>query len=243
MGLHVLTTGGGAVWVDRWPEPRAVLARTGANFSLAGDPEALNPDDLAARISGMLDAPPAFQLLLREAFPDLEEWPRVILELRGEARGVPPVTGTIRRLGPADAESLARLDAQTRWVSETWGGAKGLALGRLAFGAFLDGRLASVAAPFFVGDRFEDVAVVTEPTFRGRGLSPVCAARVCEDILRRGRVPSWSTSPDNLPSLRVAGKLGFRRVRGDVLYVIGVPVPPAARPPETSPASSPRSPA
>lgn len=64
---------------------------------------------------------------------------------------------------------------------------------------------------------------------RGLGLNPACAGRVSEDIRRCGRTPSWTTSPDNLPSRRVAEKLGFERVRDDVLYVVGQPIPEPAR--------------
>ena len=90
--------------------------------------------------------------------------------------------------------------------------------------------LASVAVPFLIGDRFEDIGVVTQLAFRGRGLNPACAGRLCEAIRARGRTPSWTTSPENLPSRRVAEKLGFAPVREDVLYVVGMPVPEVARP-------------
>ena len=72
--------------------------------------------------------------------------------------------------------------------------------------------------------------MATEPGFRGLGLSPACAWAVCQDVRRRSRVPSWTTSPDNTASLRVAAKLGFRRQRRDRLLVVDAPVPEPARP-------------
>ena len=51
--------------------------------------------------------------------------------------------------------------------------------------------------------------VATEPGSRGQGLSTACAGAVCQDVRDRGRIPSWTTSPDNTASLRVAAKLGF----------------------------------
>jgi RimJ/RimL family protein N-acetyltransferase len=103
-----------------------------------------------------------------------------------------------------------------------------MAASGMAFGAFVDGRLASVACPFFITERFEDLGVVTEPEFRGRGLSPACAAAVCADVRARGRQPSWTTSPDNTQSLRVAQKLGFVEHHRDVLWVVGRQVPKPA---------------
>jgi RimJ/RimL family protein N-acetyltransferase len=91
-----------------------------------------------------------------------------------------------------------------------------------------------VACPFFIGERYEDLGVATEPDARGRGLSPACAAAVCRDVRGRGRVPTWTTSPDNTASLRVAAKLGARLHRRDRLLVVGIPVPEPARPPSGS---------
>lgn len=85
--------------------------------------------------------------------------------------------------------------------------------------------LASVAVPFFIGERYEDPGVVTEAEYRGRGLSTACAARLLADIRARGRLLTWTTSPDNVASLRVARKLGFRPVREDQLYLVRTPVP------------------
>ncbi len=91
--------------------------------------------------------------------------------------------------------------------------------------------LASVACTFYQGAGYEDIGVATEPEYRGLGLSVACATGLCDDIRARGRTPSWSTSPDNAASLRVAEKLGFVLDRRDVLYVVGRSVPrPARRP-------------
>jgi RimJ/RimL family protein N-acetyltransferase len=40
-----------------------------------------------------------------------------------------------------------------------------------------------------------------------------------------GRIASWSTSPDNRPSRRIAEKLGFALLRHDALYAIGIAPP------------------
>jgi predicted GNAT family acetyltransferase len=107
----------------------------------------------------------------------------------------------------------------------------GLAASGFAWGAFVAGQLAAVACPFFVGERYEDIGVVTEPKFRGLGLSTACAHALCGDIRARERQPSWSTSPDNTASLRVAEKLGFAVQRYDLLYVVGVRIPEPTHPP------------
>jgi GNAT superfamily N-acetyltransferase len=224
---HVMRTGNGRALADRWPDPRAVVVETAANYLLAGDPSAIDPHDLRDLPGGFVDAPEPFVPLLREAFGEVHEWPRMISVLDG-----PPLPGPalrpgqrVRRLGPADAAALAGLDAETAWISGTWGGPSGLAASGMGWGVLVDGRLAAVACPFFVGESHEDLGVVTEAGHRGRGLSTACAAEVCHDVRRRGRTPTWTTSPDNLASLRVAAKLGFTLARRDRLHVVGRPVP------------------
>jgi hypothetical protein len=82
-----------------------------------------------------------------------------------------------------------------------------------------------VAVPVFIRDRSEDVGVVTAAACRGRGLSPVCAARMSADFHIRHRTASSSTAPGTTASLRTAEKLGFVKPRDDVRFVAGPPLP------------------
>lgn len=101
----------------------------------------------------------------------------------------------------------------------------GLARRGRAYGAFAGGRLVALVCTFFQGARHEDAGVVTEPEWRGRGLATACARAWCAAVVARGRAPTWTTSPDNVGSWRIAERLGFELVRRDVLRVIGVEVP------------------
>jgi hypothetical protein len=53
---------------------------------------------------------------------------------------------------------------------------------------------------------------------------------LCGDIAGRGHVASWTTSPDNIGSVRVAEKLGLVFQRNDVLYLTGIAIPAPAQP-------------
>lgn len=225
IGLHVIHTGHGHGWADRWPAPRALLVETAHNYSLVGDPTVLTSADLKPLISGFVEAPKPFVPLLQETFPDTYEWARVMFELPAQPDFSWPDDFLIRRLHPADTVRLKGLSEETDWISKTWGGPAGLAASGQGWGAFAGTRLVSVACPFFVGEQYEDIGVVTEVGYRGLGLSQACAGAVCQDILDRGRQPSWSTSPDNRASLRVAEKLGFSIQRYDRLYVVGIDIP------------------
>ena len=82
---HLLGTGNGSCLADRWPAPRALLVETGGNWTLAGDPGALDPAAVAGRVAGFVEAPAAFEPLLRAAARELHEWPRVIFTLEAES--------------------------------------------------------------------------------------------------------------------------------------------------------------
>jgi GNAT superfamily N-acetyltransferase len=209
------------------------VVQAGGNYTLAGDPGALDPGDLRDRVAGFVEVPARFEPLLLAAFDEVAEWQRVVFTLEGPPVPVPapPAGHHVRRLGAGDGAVLAALGEETAWIADTWGGPAGLATSGMGWGAFAGPRLVAVACPFFVGEAYEDLGVATEPGFRGLGLSTACAGEAARDVRRRGRTPTWTTSPDNTASLRVAAKLGFGLHHRDRLLVVGVPVPrPARRP-------------
>ncbi len=225
VGSHVLNTGYGRAWADRFPNGRALLAEVAGNYQLYGDPQAFTPAELAPLLTGFIDCPPGFEPLLRLACPDLVAWERVVYQL-ADLRPISTLPGAeVRRLEDSDASALASLSTASVWVTKTWGGASEMAHSGLAWGAFVEGRLASVACPFFVGLQVEDLGVATELPYRGRGLSAACTVSLAQDVLRRGKRVSWNTSPDNVASIRVAEKVGFRFARTDRLFVTGVEIP------------------
>ncbi|GAA5130851.1 GNAT family N-acetyltransferase [Pseudonocardia adelaidensis] len=220
---HVARTGNGRVQVDRWPDPRVVIAELPGNLSVRGDPDCLPPDALAGR-SGFVDAPPGWLPALRACDPRVAPWDRLIAVLPADT-AVPAPDPAIRLLTPDDAPALAALDTDSAWIAETWGGVPGMLAAGVARGALVHGRVAAIAVPFYVGGTYEDIGVVTEPGHRRKGLSTACAGALVTDIRARGHVPTWSTSPDNTGSRGVAARLGFVHEREDVLYALRTPIP------------------
>jgi GNAT superfamily N-acetyltransferase len=216
---HVRASGVGRCWADSRLDPTTAVAELpGDNIALRGIPREL-PD-----LAGFVEAPPVWLPVLRAVDPATAVWQRVIAVLPAAVDVPPPGVGA-RRLTAADTAALAEVDPSIAWIGETWDGPAGLARSGVAWGAFDGPRLVSVACAFFVGRRFEDIGVVTEPAYRGRGLSTACAAGVVRDIRDRGRQPTWTTSPDNVGSRRVAEHLGFVHARDDVLYAVRTPIP------------------
>ena len=220
---HVSMTGHGRCRVDRWPHPRLVLADVASNIALRGDPDRAAAA-LIGDLEGFVEAAPDWLPVLRAVDPGMATWGRIIAALPTEV-DLPSPTRSVRRLTAADAAALARLDPSIAWIAGTWGGPAGLAASGHAWAAFADHEVVSVAASFLVSERYEDLGVVTDPDHRGRGLATACTAALAGDVRRRGRQPTWTTSPDNAGSRGVAGELGFEPVRDDVLYVVNAPIP------------------
>lgn len=211
--------------MDRWPAPQAVLVETAGNYSLSGEANALSPGDVRPHIRGFVEASEAFVPVLKAAFPDASPWQRIVFIQPAAPNLTTAHDDRVRRLTSSDAPHLRGLSPDVGWISKTWGGPQGLAASGFGWGAFVGGQLASVACTFFLGATYEDIGVVTERQFRGAGLSMACVVALCRDIRSRGHQPSWTTSPDNTASIRVAEKLGFTIQRHDYLYVVGIPIP------------------
>ncbi|HLL68330.1 MAG TPA: GNAT family N-acetyltransferase [Micromonosporaceae bacterium] len=223
---HVLLTGHGRAWVDRWPDPRTILLTSADNHLLRGEPGAVRAADLAPLVTGFVDAPAEFLPVLREAAQRLTPWPRLVYRQDAPPEPAPPVAGAdVRRLTPDDTAAVGGLSEYSAWIHGTWGGPAGMAGSAHAWGAVVEGRLAAVACTFFRGIRHGEIGIITEPPYQRRGLSTACVLGLCADLHAKGLRPSWSTSPDNIASRRVAEKTGFSLVRHDVLYVVNTDVP------------------
>jgi len=228
-GLQALGEPRDMCLVDHWPQPEAVIVVATDEVVIAGCPKALWPASLRAlAFQGKIEAPPSFGSVLQQAYPDLRPWPRIVGTLQGGPTPPLPAGITVRRLGADDGKLADTIHPHARWLWKHYSGAEEMAASGLAWAAIADEKCASLALPMTRGDRYEDLCVFTDPAFRGMGLSPACVAKVIEDVKRRGRVPSWSTSVHNRASLRVAQKTGFQKDREDFVYITG-PDPGASR--------------
>ncbi|MEH6373590.1 GNAT family N-acetyltransferase [Streptomyces sp. KLMMK] len=224
---HVALTGHGTWWADDPSGPRAAAVSCAGHAILAGDPRSADPGDLAPLAGHYVAAPDRFLPVLGAAFHRVVPWERMIWV----HRDLPPAVllgpeMTVRRLLPRDAHALRTLGQDMAWISAGWGGPTGLAASGRCWGVFRDGFLLSLACTFFVGSRYEDIAVATLPEERGRGLASACVQVLCADVTARGRIPSWTCSRDNHPSRRLAAKAGFHLVHEFVHFAVGAAVRP-----------------
>jgi GNAT superfamily N-acetyltransferase len=120
---------------------------------------------------------------------------------------VPPGT---RRLHEADAGAFAVLagEAPQDDFDEAF-----VDLGHwLAFGTFVDDRLASVASAYpWRGTRLADLGVLTLPAYRGRGCARATVRALSAAALEQGYEPQYRCQLDNALSVALACSAGFAR--------------------------------
>ncbi|WP_280728312.1 GNAT family N-acetyltransferase [Kitasatospora sp. MAA4] len=222
MEAHVRSTGIGGRLLDRPHAPRAAAVHCGGHRLLRGDPRRLDPSWLAPLEFGQFTAQDRFLPLLGRAFTRVSPWERTVsVQQYRPHRPRAPQGIDVRPLRPADAAELDALDPALRWITETWGGGRGLASSGRVWGGFAGNHLVAVACSYFAGRVHEDVAVVTLPEFRGLGLGRACVAGLSLGIRARGRIPTWSAPRSNEASQALARAAGFRPVRAEVCYYVG----------------------
>lgn len=81
---------------------------------------------------------------------------------------------------------------------------------QLGLAAILDGEILSMAGASSDSARMWQIGVNTEHAARGLGLGTALVCRLKDELLRRGILPFYGTSPSHLGSQRVALGAGFR---------------------------------
>lgn len=84
--------------------------------------------------------------------------------------------------------------------------------------AFSDGFPASICYPCWETESLWDISIDTVPEFRRRGLAEACTAFLIRTMRERGKEPVWGAEDSNLPSLRLAAKMGFVPVDRLILF-------------------------
>lgn len=222
MAEHAVATQVGRLWVDRADQPRTVAVACAGHVLLRGDPGAVTPAALAPLAGRYVQAPAQFVPLLGASFDRVVPWERMVYIQREKPEPPRPPHGvSVRRVNAADTRALAALDADSSWIHASWGGPGGLAASGHAWGAFHKDHLLAVACTYFLGSRYEDIAVVTAPGHRRQQLALSCVVALGADVAARGRTASWTCSRYNRASRLLAWTAGFRLEREYVHHATG----------------------
>ena len=116
----------------------------------------------------------------------------------------------VRRLGVADLALLQAAPPELRGPG--FGSVSDLLSDGFVAGAVVGGRLVAISYTSALTKLHADIAVATLEGTRERGFATTAASLVVQMVRESGRTPVWNAGEDNLASLRVARKLGFREV-------------------------------
>jgi GNAT superfamily N-acetyltransferase len=83
---------------------------------------------------------------------------------------------------------------------------------------FSDGVPASICYSCWETETLWDISIDTVPELRRRGLAEACTAFLMRTMRERGKQPVWGAEDSNLPSLRLAAKMGFVPVDRLILF-------------------------
>lgn len=127
-----------------------------------------------------------------------------------------------------DGDFLARSDWENMtvvhgWIHSFWPTLDTFTRHGLGFALTGQESVAAWCLSVYKADGELELGVETAVPFRGQGLATLAAAACLEQCLARGIKPHWQCNRDNLPSLRVAEKLGFVPERDYTAYWLPFP--------------------
>jgi hypothetical protein len=221
----------GRVFVDDLPQPRAGLVATRAGyFFLAGPPDAAFLDALFDRFTNDLLPRQVTDLGSPEVvlFFDPPEWHAPLfarfadkrpLRIRKLRHVLPQGAGVPHgwrddlppglRLAPFSAE-LFEAHPDLSGEAVLFYGSTARFLEHSLGVCVLDGdTVAGACSAVFTGAGEAEISIHTAEAYRRRGLGCIAAAAFIEACAERGLRPVWGCWPENEPSVRLAGKLGF----------------------------------
>ena len=116
----------------------------------------------------------------------------------------------VRRLRLDDLSLLE--SAPREFQGHGYGSPRGLLEDGIVACGIVSGKIVSIAYTAGHTRKFADIGVITHEDWRNKGLASAAASIVTEVLQEKGITPVWSTGDDNLPSVRIAQKLGFSKV-------------------------------
>jgi RimJ/RimL family protein N-acetyltransferase len=101
-----------------------------------------------------------------------------------------------------------------------WGGLRESLTKGLVAGAIIEGKVVATSFVAARGQRYADIGVYVRESYRRRGLATAAASIVARSIQSDGLIPVWGCGSHNLPSLRLARKLGFVEISRRTYVII-----------------------
>ena len=118
---------------------------------------------------------------------------------------------TVERIDAAflARSDLAGLDEVRQEIGWMWTSLEAYTRRSLGAAAVIAGEIACWCTSEYASERMCGIGIATGQAHRGQGIAALTAAAFIEQCLAVGVTPHWECKAHNLPSARVAEKLGF----------------------------------
>ena len=126
---------------------------------------------------------------------------------------------SVRSLTLDDLTLLETLPPEAQPIG-FWGDLRTSLTKGLAAGAIVEGKVVATSFVAALGQRYADIGAYVLENYRRRGLATAAASLVARSVQSDGLIPVWSCGSHNLPSLKLAQKLGFIEVSRRTYVII-----------------------
>ncbi|MDM5190299.1 GNAT family N-acetyltransferase [Bacillus sp. DX4.1] len=106
-----------------------------------------------------------------------------------------------------------------QYYKEYWGGKEEFLNHGFGFCIVQDQKVVAECASIFKSNHFAEIDIATHPDHQGKGLARLVATYFIEHCIQNNITPCWDCNMDNIPSQKLASKLGFDHPVEYVLYV------------------------
>jgi GNAT superfamily N-acetyltransferase len=226
LAIHALAAGTGRLWLEEdRGGPRAAMIESTLT---PGEPQGFGDADgllaLLEHADGWrcLEVQRSVAASMKKQFARRWGLPREVIDVIHILDQGPPTDIAHPLVRPLKPSDLAALEVTHPDLLPDRGLADAAARAGRLHGAVDGTRIVGQGGSFAAGEHYADVAVAVAPAYRRQGIATAAAARTCRQLAADGLVPVWSTSSDNLASLRAATALGFREVSRLTYLVRGV---------------------
>ncbi len=217
----------GNVYIDDFLTPATVLFRTAAGiYYVAGDiPDSgrsewlhyLNEQRNGARFTVFSASEEWGAFLIGGLGDPLQQMERVSFFLGKEECVRSAAFAGVERFSEDDLQKSANFTE--KYAIEYWGGPDRFMKNGFGFKVSHEGVIASECVTIFCSERFAEVDIATHPDYRGHGFAVRCAGAFIAYAIENRLKPRWDCDRQNIASIRLAEKLGFRPVKTYSLFV------------------------
>lgn len=106
-----------------------------------------------------------------------------------------------------------------RYYKEYWGSKEAFLKHGFGFSIVQSQKVVAECVSIFRGNGCAEIDIATDPEYQGKGLARLVATYFIEHCIQNGITPCWDCNMDNIPSQKLASKLGFNHPIEYVLYV------------------------